>query len=315
MMSNEFFPTGMIIDFRNINIEEMEFYARAWNLERIQMQKGLFYGSMIAIHTPRIQLMRSPYSHGVLLQGDFPKGTILIAAVATKASVSFQNKLADKHEIKILQSGDEIDFLSTGESETFTLAVEQEFFYETYYAYFGYEFRKQKNKNIYVNPDLFFYFIRGIEEWITFLMQDHTRLKIETSYEEIEPEILRHVFSCIYAENTKKMRSKFPIHNIRDILHQSVEEQISIVKLIKELDVSERLVYHAFKENYGITPRAYHSYLRLHKIKQELLFANPKTDHVAEIASKYNIFNMSAFSNSYKKMFGELPSKTLHKHS
>jgi len=46
MMSNEFFPIGMIIDFRNINIEEMEFYARAWNLERIQMQKGLFYGSM-----------------------------------------------------------------------------------------------------------------------------------------------------------------------------------------------------------------------------------------------------------------------------
>jgi len=106
----------------------------------------------VAVHTPRIQLMRSPYSHGVLLQGDFPKGTILIAAVATESSVTFQNKLADKHEIKILQSCHEIDFLSSGKSETFTLAVEEAFFYETYYAYFGYEFHKQKDKNIYVNP-------------------------------------------------------------------------------------------------------------------------------------------------------------------
>jgi len=72
--------------------------------------------------------------------------------VATESSVTFQNKLADKHEIKILQSCHEIDFLSSGKSETFTLAVEEAFFYETYYAYFGYEFHKQKDKNIYVNP-------------------------------------------------------------------------------------------------------------------------------------------------------------------
>ncbi len=118
-MSTVLFPAGLTIDFRDINIEEMEFYARAWNLERRQMQKGYFVGSIIATHTPHMQLMRTPYSHGVLLQGDFPTGTILIACVVTKADVTFQNKTAEKHEIKILKSGDEIDFLCNGESETF----------------------------------------------------------------------------------------------------------------------------------------------------------------------------------------------------
>ncbi len=158
-----FFPAGLIIDLRRLNIEEMEFYARFWNLERIQMQKGSFRGSMVTTHTPRIQLMRSPYSHGVLLKGDFPKGTILIAAVTTQADVVFQNKQADKHEIKILQSGDEIDFLSNGESETFTLAIEERFFYASYYAYFGRDFSThQKEKKIYILPQLFSLFIGGL---------------------------------------------------------------------------------------------------------------------------------------------------------
>ena len=93
-MSTLFFPAGLSMNFHDINIEEMEFYAKAWNLQRVQMQKGLFEGSMIVAHTPRIQLMHTPYSHGVLLQGDFPKGTILIACVVTKADVTFQNKIA-----------------------------------------------------------------------------------------------------------------------------------------------------------------------------------------------------------------------------
>ncbi|MEA3420030.1 MAG: hypothetical protein U9Q90_11600 [Campylobacterota bacterium] len=80
-----------------------------------------------------MQLMRSPYSHGVLLQGDFPKGTVFIAAVVTKADVVFQNRVADKLEIKILRSGDEVDFLCNGESETFSIAVEEKFFDDAYY--------------------------------------------------------------------------------------------------------------------------------------------------------------------------------------
>ena len=140
MMPTILFPAGLTIDFAGLNMEEMEFYARAWNLERVQMQKGSFIGSITAVHTPRIQLLRSPYSHGVLLQGDFPKGTILIACVITQAEMTFQNKFTDKHEIKILKSGDEIDFLCNGMNETFTIAVEEQFFNEAYDAYFGQDF-------------------------------------------------------------------------------------------------------------------------------------------------------------------------------
>ena len=312
MMSTVLFPAGLTIDFRDINMEEMEFYARAWNLRRIQMQKGLFHGSMIVTHTPHMQLMRAPYSHGVLTLGDFPKGTILIGAVVTKAEVTFQNKIAAKHEIKILKSGDEVDFLCNGENETFTIAVEEQFFYEAYYAYFGKDFHTyQKHKPIYIDPHVFPLFVQGIEHWISYLMQDHGQLQIEKHYERIESEILEHVFSSIYVENDHKIRQKFQIKKVRDLLHQSIKMPVSITELTKELGISERLLHHAFKANYGMTPKKYLLALRMYRVREELLLSNPETTTISSVIEKYNFFNQSTFAQAYKQMFGELPSLTL----
>ena len=314
MVSSILFPAGLTIDFRDVNMEEMEFYSRAWNLERIQMQKGFFFGSVTATHTPRMQLMRTPHSHGLLLQGDFPKGTILIAAVVSKADIIFQNKLAAKHEIKILKSGDEIDFLCNGESETFTIAVDEQFFYEAYNAYFGQDFNNHLKENpIYIDPDAFPSFIQGIEDWISYLMQDHTLLQIENHYESIESKILEHVFSSVYVEESQKLRQKFQIKKARDLLHESIATPMSISELTKELSISERLLHHAFKLNYGMTPQKYLLALRMHHVKQVLLLSDPETTSISSVIEKYNFFHHSTFSQAYKQMFGELPSQTLQR--
>jgi len=313
MMSTPFFPTGLSINFNDINMEKMEFYAKAWNLERMQMQKGLYVGSLTAVHTPKMQLMSTPHSHGILLQGDFPKGTILIAAVMTKADVAFQNKIVNDYEIKILTSGDEIDFLCNGDSETFTIAVEEKLFYESYHAYFGNDFlTSSKEKNIYIDPQYFSFFMNGIQKWISYLKQDHKLLDIELEYENIESNILTHLFSCIYLDSTSKYRQKFKVQNIRDILHQSIQEPVNMDGLSNEMNVSKRLIYHAFKSNYGYTPKRYLLSLRMHRVRQELLLADPMNDSVTGIIQKYNFFNLTAFSTAYKTMFAELPSKTLH---
>ena len=88
---------------------------------------------------------------------------------------------------------------------------------------------------------------------------------------------------------------------------------LEIKSLAQKLKVSERLLHHAFKSNYGITPKKYLLNLRMHRIKQELLLADPLTTTVSSIMEKYNFSNQSTFTQSYKQMYGELPSVTLHK--
>ena len=313
-MSPILFPVGLNINLHNLNMEEMEFYASAWNLERIQMQKGLYLGSLTATHTPRMQLMRTPHSHGLMIQGDFPKGTILITFITTKADITFKNKIADRYEVKILKSGDEIDFLCNGESETFTIAVEEKFFYEAYYAYFGQDFnRYKKDKKIHVHPQAFPQFIQGFEQWIHYLMQDHSQIQIEKHYEKIESEILEHIFSYIHLDDANKLRQKFQIKKARDLLHQSIKSSNNIVNLSQELGISERLLHHAFKQNYGVSPKKYLLSLRMHMVKQELLLANSDTETISSIIEKYNFFNQSTFTQAYKQMFGELPSERFKK--
>ncbi len=308
------FPTGLTIDFRNVNMEEMEYYARAWNLHRIQMEKGRFVGSMIATHTPHIQLMRSPYSHGVLLQGDFPKGTVLIACVITKSHVTFQNKVADKHEIKILQSGDEIDFLCNGGSETFTVAVEENFFYESYYAYFQEEFSSEKKEqSIYIHPEYINHFSEGIKEWMSYLMLNRDMTLSVLEYEKIELNILGHIFSSIYRKNDLKNRQKFNVVKARDLIHSSIDEPSNIMHLAQKLGISERSLHHSFKKSYGLSPKQYLMSLRMHSVKQELLVSSSETTQISHIIAKYHFFNQSTFTQAYKHMYGELPSDTLQK--
>lgn len=308
------FPANLTIDLHDMGLEEVEYYAQAWNLERVQMQKGVYQGSLIVAHTPHMQLMHTPHSHAILLKGDFPKGVVLIAFMKTEADVTFQNRISVKHEMKILKSGDEIDFLCNGESETYTIAVDEKLFYEAYDAYFGEDFTlHSKDEPIYINPKVCPSFIHGFEKWINYLIQDHKQYNIDKQYNRIELEILEYVFSSIYVDNAPKIRQKFEIKKARDLIHQSIDNPMNINELSKELSISERLLHHAFKTNYGMTPKKYLLSLRMHKVKQALLLADPSEASVSSVILQYHFSSHSVFTQAYREMFGELPSATLQR--
>lgn len=56
-------------------------------------------------------------------------------------------------------------------------------------------------------------------------------LNIEKQYKYIELDILQHVFSCIYFEDDQKLRQKFQIKKMRDLLHESVKKNSHISAL------------------------------------------------------------------------------------
>ena len=77
-MSDIIFPAGSIIDFPDLDLEVMQHYAKMWNVEHTQMGKGLFEGSLMGVHTPRIQIGISHFSHAIMTQGSFPEGCIML---------------------------------------------------------------------------------------------------------------------------------------------------------------------------------------------------------------------------------------------
>ena len=69
---------------------------------------------------------------------------------------------------------------------------------------------------------------------------------------------------------------------------------------------------HSFKKRFGVTPKKYVKYLRLSRLRENLL--NPDEVEgrtVIELASVYGFWHMGQLAADYRNVYGELPSDTL----
>ena len=92
-----------------------------------------------------------------------------------------------------------------------------------------------------------------------------------------------------------------------------VDERVYVTDLCRAAAVSERVLEYAFKEVMGMTPVAYLTRLRLHRVRQALLAATHGSTTVSAVALDWGFWHFGEFSRAYKDCFGELPSDTLRR--
>jgi AraC-like DNA-binding protein len=90
-------------------------------------------------------------------------------------------------------------------------------------------------------------------------------------------------------------------------------DHLYVSDLCKAAAVSERTLEYAFKEVMGLTPMAYLTRLRLHRVREALLAASQGSTTVSAVALDWGFWHFGAFSRAYKECFGELPSDTLRR--
>ncbi len=90
-------------------------------------------------------------------------------------------------------------------------------------------------------------------------------------------------------------------------------DRLYVTDLCEAAGVSERTLQYAFKEVMGMTPVAYLTRLRLHRVRQALRAATHGSTTVTAEALKWGFWHFGDFSRAYKACFGELPSETLRR--
>jgi AraC-like DNA-binding protein len=90
-------------------------------------------------------------------------------------------------------------------------------------------------------------------------------------------------------------------------------DRLYVTDLCEAGGVSERTLQYAFKEVMGMTPVAYLTRLRLHRVRQALRGATHGSTTVTAEALKWGFWHFGDFSRAYKTCFGELPSETLRR--
>ena len=101
---------------------------------------------------------------------------------------------------------------------------------------------------------------------------------------------------------------------VLDYVHDQPSEEITAVELCTLADCSQRWMEQCFKKRFGITPKKYVKYLRLSRLRRDLLqSAQAESQTVIDLASVYGFWHMGQLAADYRKVYGELPSDTLKK--
>ena len=85
----------------------------------------------------------------------------------------------------------------------------------------------------------------------------------------------------------------------------------SITDLCRLTSTSKSVLYSAFDEVLGISPKHYLLHRRLSMARHKLLTAEPSRNSITSIAVSHGFFEFGRFSQYYRRVFGESPRDTL----
>lgn len=90
-------------------------------------------------------------------------------------------------------------------------------------------------------------------------------------------------------------------------------DRIYVKDLCQAAGVSERSLEYAFRAEMGLSPTAYLTRIRLHRVREALLKGTASSTTVTNEALRWGFWHFGEFAKAYKECFQELPSDTLRR--
>ncbi len=96
-------------------------------------------------------------------------------------------------------------------------------------------------------------------------------------------------------------------------MRSNMQHDIYMDDICEAIGVSERTLRHAFKSLLGVSPNRYLAMLRLCAACRSLSATGTEERSVKSVALSCGLWDLSRFAENYRRVFGELPSDTLHR--
>lgn len=100
------------------------------------------------------------------------------------------------------------------------------------------------------------------------------------------------------------------VRRVERFIADNVERPISLEELVTVSGVSARALFDGFRRFRDQSPMAYLRSIRLERVRQDLLRAQPG-ETVTAIACRWGFYQFGRFAGEYRRVYGELPSETL----
>ncbi len=132
--------------------------------------------------------------------------------------------------------------------------------------------------------------------------------------EELEFEIPARLLRALASSRVETPRPPSRVRDLalkrgRSFIEENTNKPLTVRDLCRAAGASWRTLDYAFREHFGVTPKAYLKAIRLNGVRRELRSAEAPVV-IAEVANRWGFWHMGQFAADYRRLFGELPSQT-----
>lgn len=276
-------------------------------LEHAQLDLGRFQGSLIQIINGPVILGVHKMNRTVLQQGFGLRGfTTFMIPGNMEQRISWRKHVLRGNCIGILKSGMEHNAVTLPNLFGTPVSISNDYLMELSvllgYPNFTEFIRKHEMIVIDVNNAV------KIQEMIVGLC--NTKIFNETMFTYELPKLIIRSISDLNKQDQKDFHTSpnLIFNKAQDYIHGNINENIHVLEICKEIGVSERNLRYVFNNKIGFGPKKYIDNLKLNKVRKELLMNG--NERVNILANKYGLWHAGKFASDYKRLFGELPSKT-----
>ena len=103
------------------------------------------------------------------------------------------------------------------------------------------------------------------------------------------------------------------VREVDEWIDRDASESLHVIDICRALGVPARTLQRAFHETVGMGPAHYVAAKKLDKARAALLAADPTLTSVTQIAFQFGFGELGRFAGTYRHVFGEKPSETLHR--
>ncbi len=305
------FPTGLAIEQVHQDPDTMMKEAVFWDLDIRQFTRGAYHNRVEVVHTGRMQISRTTYNVGVMVQGAITKGHISFSfLLPCDKPIHYCGSMTEPGHCMIVQHDQVFEFISSDAVEFLTLVFSPELVKQKIIQLGGRSLAGLINKRIvYIHPEKQ-HKILNLLNSIVHRLQNLSMPLTPVQELFLEEMVIEQLLLAVRFDISLKLPHRLGVAGKANrIIRANLRSRLTVNDLCTAVGCSPRTLQMAFKECFGVSPREYIHILRLNEVGRELR-RNPDNTFVSEAAMKYGFSHLGRFAGDYRLFFGKLPSST-----
>ena len=301
------------------NFDEFCVSARNWDLDYRQLDAGDFSSELLMFGNDEIQFTHARLGRRMLQNGSSPQGLVSFGILSNPdINIYWRNINITGDMLFVFPDNGELHSITQADFDVFVISLPEDALNQACASLELPDIKALLNKN-----EVFCCYSKRLAELRSWLLSVKHETDNFTSsvrnrryLRHIEQEVTYRLLNILAEPNKAVSMRPFRKRDLALMKAERfiVESDVSVItipELCMVANVSERTLEYAFRERYGLTPKAYTLIHRMNNIHKYLRRADPQNTLISEIARQYGFWHMGKFSADYKKIFGELPSETL----